>query len=312
MIRGKPHNLSCWAHRIRRVTRDAFTLVELLVVIAIIAVLIALLLPALSAARRQAQQVQCAAEIQQVLAVMTNHANTHHGYAPLAGVLEVPQTDPSGLNDSARIKYDYLSFAVSGVDQTLMAFTAALARELGDPRAANATSLDDLNVAHFDPNGFLKHFRCPSHALDPTVLHTECLYARDPFSPGTGRSLSWRQTQSYIYNEAAFGWDDMYARARGQLTRIRSQSQTMAMADGVLGAPNRFPGAVGFATLYNKVALGPVTVADALAGNKFAGDPQNFDRLRHKGKLNVGFFDGHVETRFISTGDLADVYLLAP
>ena len=62
--------------------RPAFTLVELLVVIGIIAVVIALLLPALAAARRQGQLVQCQSNLRQLAVGIFAFAADNKGRFP--------------------------------------------------------------------------------------------------------------------------------------------------------------------------------------------------------------------------------------
>ena len=63
--------------------RNAFTLVELLVVIGIIGILIALLLPALNQAREQARRTQCAAGLHNIGIAMNVYANENKRRLPM-------------------------------------------------------------------------------------------------------------------------------------------------------------------------------------------------------------------------------------
>src|SRR4051794_27073454 len=58
---------------------NAFTLVELLVVIAIIALLIAILLPSLAKARRQARTTSCLSNLRQLGMSFLMYTDTNHG-----------------------------------------------------------------------------------------------------------------------------------------------------------------------------------------------------------------------------------------
>src|SRR5262245_6719416 len=87
--------------------RQAFTLVELLVVIGIIAVLIGILLPALNKARESARQVQCLSNMRQLSTAIVMFANDHKGQMPGCsstrinenGTVVAPATDPKEVAD---------------------------------------------------------------------------------------------------------------------------------------------------------------------------------------------------------------------
>ena len=124
--------------------RDAFTLVELLVVITIIGILISLLLPAVQAAREAARRAQCTNNLKQLGLAMHNHHQAH-GRFPTGGwgweFVGEPErgTDRRQPGGWAFCLLDYLeqeNLRNMGLGLSDSARTEAIIQRIGTPLAA--------------------------------------------------------------------------------------------------------------------------------------------------------------------------------
>ena len=75
-----------------RSRNQAFTLVELLVVIGIIALLISILLPALNKAREAANAIKCSANLHAIGAGMANYIVNYKGVLPPSNMYRTSDT----------------------------------------------------------------------------------------------------------------------------------------------------------------------------------------------------------------------------
>jgi prepilin-type N-terminal cleavage/methylation domain-containing protein/prepilin-type processing-associated H-X9-DG protein len=331
-----------------------FTLVELLVVIGIIALLIAILLPALSKARQTAQRAACSAKLHAIMIAANEHLVEHKGYYPLVG--DLPSCTGNGLNDTYQIRYSYFGFDQlgSGDDRILAPIIWALGVDMGYPKLLTITSNTQNEAYGSDTSGVLKNFVCPSQANSVNELPQTCwLYTGTDYA-NPGVAVGFDASISYFFNEAVLGDNDVISstgvtagsRLRGEASLIRQPARTIFAADGLGGSTKTRGNSAEFKeinggatvllpdmTIWNKQAYAPVTLSDAVIGNHgklIAGDPNNFDQIRHHGKMNIAFCDGHVESVDIppftldpisgnstflhdpTAAGLKNIYLLAP
>ncbi len=85
----KSNSLCRWSPLCPSTLRNAFTLVEMLVVIAIIAILAALLMPSLNRATAQARQILCANNLRQTFSALMQYADSNSGAIPTRGAESV-------------------------------------------------------------------------------------------------------------------------------------------------------------------------------------------------------------------------------
>ena len=288
--------------KFQRSTRSAsaFTLVELLVVIGIIALLISILLPSLSKAREKANQVKCCAQQRQILMAMILHANDHRGYMPLAGLINsVPGgpppygTTPDDVLDPKRQKYEYYGTTTLHITSTAAGVGKYLNQDMDF--TSKATLEDSMNAG---PTR--KIFTCPSDKEGGRL--------------GTTVNDGGSHWSSYAFNEAALGWANAngHIRYRGNSVRFPHASILMLLADAAPRGPTFVAEDPNSWMLFNDSDT-DTTMGDwyrQILGKppvKNTGDPRLLDQNRHRGRIMVGFADGHVDNLLISEGDLDKV-----
>jgi prepilin-type N-terminal cleavage/methylation domain-containing protein/prepilin-type processing-associated H-X9-DG protein len=307
----------------RRGSRPGFTLVELLVVIGIIALLISILMPALSRARRAANTVACGANIRSILQAMQMYVAENAGFIPGS-----PNTSARHLVQGPTGSAFQAPFSETNCPDIsqIWDWQAPLARYMGIKfnEGPGAAERAERMMGLFAERAF----RCPEYealaepfgASAPFVAAMHPCYAtgmvflmvNQPTTGGSGGRMQafreWNPPPGYV----------------PKVTKVGDAARKIFIADGArfitpgpsgptytatVNTQSTQGGAYASGGAWNKVDRAwDRTVAPGNGATMPASgvqDPRIYS-FRHGGnvkpggpadsyKLNVGFYDGHVE-----------------
>jgi len=307
---------------VNRTRRNAFTLVELLVVIGIIAVLISILLPTLASARRAANTVKCSANLRSIGQAMQLYVTTYKGYLPGSGVTSGAHLYNPGMNNAN-------CPGVSHIND----WQAPLARMMRIPFEEGGTTAQ--RISRFTKLMSREEFHCPDNDLiagpaagwtpqypvcqfGSYVMAVDFLYLHNdggPWPASLGGATAEGETVALTSHNPPPGYVP-------KITKVGSPAAKVFMACGAKYSSASQPPAMPLSLKWDYGGSfgdrGPwITAGTCWDRSNAPGnggndpiDPRLYG-FRHGKKINhgrgdtfrftVAFYDGHVET----LGDLA-------
>ena len=310
-----------------------FTLVELLVVIGIIALLISILLPALNKAREQANAAKCAANMRSAVQALMIYTAENKGWLPgpsTSGAIWKSGIDAIGPaetssdetplqnfdwvsptygktmrwseNDYQRLKTtfnDQLSCPSNGVFFQEMSYNDENL-PAGDQRDLKYSSYSAVIQFHANPGrekiAALKLAPISGDMFTNGSLTAPASYAPQMSKIGPAASKVYLVEGSrYIELSAPNTWDAGALKVSFNATRYQRVGGNYMIGGPFEPWPNTpyqlFGGSV---STYNGKRMTPVSKTYA---------------WRHNGKMNLAFFDGHVEMRGIADSTQVSLYV---
>lgn len=177
---------SLYQFHLRKMSRQAFTLVELLVVIAIIAMLVALLLPAVQAAREAARKTQCVNNIRQLVLSLQNHHDAK-GYFPES---QIGSGEPDGHGGCRGGMYSWHAKVLPYIEESGLYESIDFGKNMAD----SCTEGQNGTISQLHPNARaaateVPVFLCPSDGV--TGSNSVVMGSANPASDNYAANAGW-------------------------------------------------------------------------------------------------------------------------
>ena len=257
--------------------RNAFTLVELLVVIGIIAVLMGILMPALNKAREASRIVQCGSNLRQIATAMLMYANANKGRLLPSAVEPGDTIYNKGLFWSNElVAQKYIQAPTGPILRSDSVFRCPLGFEepIGSSGFAALTPRDGVNQQYVIQNRPDAQSAVATWYALNSITHEGTNNASNGAMPGNSvdAAFAWYNGKSAGVNDK-FLRDGKFTRT---LSRIKKPSQMVMAFDGNTYNWNNVPGSTGLSA--------------RISGRHGKASNQGKD-----GMFNCAFFDGHVD-----------------